>query len=179
MAAVAIGGAIAPRTLIKPFVVTGALCAVVPDLDALGRWWYGAAGDLQILGGHRGFTHSLTYATLCGLVAAAVVSALPSWSGARLRFGIYVALATASHGALDALTSIGAASSPVQFFHPFDTTGYVSPWQPITGLFSELFFLLIPLIAIARVTWQVRGMPWPRRETVRPVTLDLSTHHDD
>jgi inner membrane protein len=176
---VAIAGALAPRSLIKPFVVTGTLCAVVPDLDAIGRWWYGAAGDLHALGGHRGFTHSLPYAALCGVVASTAVAALPSWRGVRLRFGIYVALATASHGALDALTSIGAATSPVQFFHPFDTTGYVSPWQPIHGPFSELFLLLLPLVAIVRLTWHVRRIPWPRREMDRPVTLDLSANLND
>jgi inner membrane protein len=179
MAAVAIGGALAPRPLMKPFVLVGALCAVLPDVDAIGRWWYGAAGDLQALGGHRGFTHSLTCAALCGVVASAIVAALPSWRRVRLRFGIYVALATASHGVLDALTSVGAVTSPVQFFHPFDTTGYVSPWQPIHGPFSEIFLLLLPLVAIVRLTWHVRRIPWPRRETVRPVTLDLSSNLND
>ena len=173
MAAVAIGAAIVPRPWVRPFVVIGAVCAVVPDLDGIGRWWYGAAGDLEILGGHRGFTHSLTYAALCGVVSA-IALALPRWRGVRLRFGIYVALATASHGALDALTSIGAETTPVQFFSPFDTTGYVSSWQPVHGPFSELFFLLLPLVAITRVLCHVRKIPWPRRDPVRPVTLDLS-----
>jgi inner membrane protein len=174
MAAVVIGAAMAPRPLVRPFVITGAVCAVLPDLDAIGRWWYGAAGDLQILGGHRGFTHSLTYAALCGVLSSAVAAALPRWRSARVRFGIYVALATASHGLLDALTSIGAATTPVQFFSPFDRTGYVSPWQPVHGPFSELFLLLLPLVAISRVLCHVRRIPWPRREPVRPVRLDLS-----
>lgn len=174
MAAVAIGGALAPRRLVRPFVVTGAVCAVVPDLDGIGRWWYGAAGDLEILGGHRGFTHSLTYAALCGVIASRIAAALPHWRGVRIRFGIYIALATASHGLLDALTSIGAVTSPVQFFSPFNRNGYVSPWQPVNGPFSELFFLLLPLVAITRVLCHARGIRWPRCEPVRPVTLDLS-----
>lgn len=173
MAAVAIGAAVAPREHVRPFVIAGAVCAVLPDLDGIGRWWFGAAGDLTFVGGHRGFTHSLLYAALCGVAATGITMVLPHWRDVRLRFGLYIALATATHGMLDALTSIGATTSPVQFFSPFDATGYVSPWQPIHGPFSELFLLLLPLIGISRLVCYVRGLDWPRREPARPVTLDL------
>jgi inner membrane protein len=159
--------------MVRPFLLTGAVCAVIPDLDAIGRWWYGAAGDLEVLGGHRGFTHSLTYAALCGVAVSAATAVDDRWRGVRLRFAVFIALATASHGALDTLTSIGARTSPVQFFSPFSTRGYTSPWQPIHGPFSELLFLLLPLILATRGICHLRGIPWPRRDEIRPATLGL------
>jgi inner membrane protein len=174
MAAVALGTAIAPRANVRGFVVAGVVCAVLPDVDAIGRVLPWTAADVAWLGGHRGFTHSLTYAAACGAIAPLVTLASARWNGVRLRLGLYVALATASHGVVDTLTSIGAATSPVQFLSPFDTTGYVSSWQPIHGPFSELFILLLPLVAAARIACYVRGIPWPRRAAREAVTLDLS-----
>ena len=174
MAVVAIGSAMAPRQLVRPFIVAGAVCAVLPDLDAIGRWWYGGAGDFSALGGHRGFTHSLTYAAMCGLAAPLLTVGSARWRGARARFGVFIALATASHGMLDALTTIGATTSPVQFLSPFDTRGFTFAWKPIHGLFSELFLMLLPLIAVSRLTCHLRGIAWPRRRSHEAVTLDLS-----
>ena len=59
------------------------MCAVIPDIDAIGRPFYGAAGDLEWLGGHRGFTHSLTFAALLGLLAplATIGRARWDWHG--------------------------------------------------------------------------------------------------
>jgi membrane-bound metal-dependent hydrolase YbcI (DUF457 family) len=36
----------------------------VPDLDASGRLW--GSGDVQWLGGHRAFTHSVVFAVVFG-----------------------------------------------------------------------------------------------------------------
>lgn len=173
MAAVAVGAALAPRALVRPFLLTGAVCAVIPDLDGIGRWLYGAAGDFELLGGHRGFTHSLTFAALCGAALSACTFLNRRGKGLRVRFAVFIALAVASHGALDTLTSIGATTSPVQFFSPFSTRGYASPWQPIHGPFSELFLLLLPLILVTRTICHLRGIPWPRRREIQPATLDL------
>jgi inner membrane protein len=162
MIAVAAGSAVAPRPLLKPFLVVGALCAVLPDIDAFGRLY--GAGDVAALGGHRGFTHSMAGAVSVGLVVA--VATLPSerWAGHRLRFGLFIVLVTAAHGLLDAFTSIGAVTSPVQVFSPFSTQGYTAPWQPIDGPFSELFLILLPLMVLTRAIWYRRGIPWPRRD---------------
>lgn len=178
MIAVAAGSAVAPRPLLRPFLIVGAACAVIPDLDAIGRPFYKAAGDFEFLGGHRGFTHSLTFAVMLGAIAGLATMRDARWSGTRLRFAIFVALATASHGALDALTSIGATTSPVQFFSPFSTRGYTSPWHPIHGPFSELFLLFLPLFAMTRLTWRLRQIPWPRRRVEEPVTLDLHSQSE-
>ena len=172
MLAIAVGTAVAPGPLLRPFLVTGAICAVVPDLDAIGRWT--GNGDVDWLGGHRGFTHSLTWAALAGAVAAVATLGNRRWSGYRLRFGLFVALVTAAHGALDAFTSIGAVASPVQFFNPFSSQGYVSPWQPIRGPFSELFYCLVPLTGATRLACHRRAIPWPRFRQ-EPQSVDFRT----
>ena len=149
----------APRPLVRPFLIVGATCAVIPDLDAIGRPLYHAAGDLEFLGGHRGFTHSLAFALVVGVIAGMATMRNARWNRVRLRFAIFVALATALHGVLDTLTSIGAVTSPVQFFSPFSTRGYTSPWHPLHGPFSELFLLFLPLLGVTRLTWRLRGIP--------------------
>jgi inner membrane protein len=173
MIAVAAGSVVAPRPLIRPFLIIGAACAMLPDIDAIGRPFYGETGDLQTLGGHRGFTHSLAFAALLGLIAASVTLFDSRWRGYRLRFGIFIAFATAAHGALDALTSIGARTSPVQFFSPFSVQGYTASRHPIRGPFSELFLCLIPLVLLTRFIWHWRKIPWPRRPEEKPVALGL------
>lgn len=173
MVAVAGAWAVAPRPLFKSFLIIGAICAVLPDIDFIGSV-YGDHDGHEILGGHRGFTHSLAAAALVGLIATCATFASSQWRGYRGRFGLFVALATASHGVLDTLTTIGATTFPVQFFSPFSSRGYTSWWRPINGPFSELFFCLIPLILVTRFIWYRRNIPWPRRVSETPVTLGLA-----
>jgi membrane-bound metal-dependent hydrolase YbcI (DUF457 family) len=171
MLAVAAGSALAPRPLLKPFLVIGAVCAVLPDIDAFGRLY--GAGDIEALGGHRGFTHSIAGALSLGLLVALATLPWARWSGYRLRLALFIVLATASHGLLDAFTSIGATTSPVQFFSPLSVSGYTAPWHPINGPFSEFFLCLLPLIVLTRAIWYRRGIPWPRRDA-DPIRLALS-----
>ena len=173
MVAVTVGSLVAPRELIRPFLIIGATCAVLPDIDAIGRPFYGVTGDLQTLGGHRGFTHSITFAALLGIVVSSVTAIDRRWRGQRIRLAVFIAIATALHGVLDLFTSIGASTSPVQFFSPFSTHGYALSRHPINGPFSELFLCLLPLIGVTRATWYVRGIPWPRRRSQPIVSLGL------
>ena len=112
MVAVTAGSLVAPRELLRPFLIIGATCAVLPDIDAIGRPLYGVAGDLQTLGGHRGFTHSMTFAALLGVVVSSVTVVDPRWRGQRLRLGLFVAAVTALHGVLDLFRRIGASPHP-------------------------------------------------------------------
>ncbi len=171
MIAVATGAVIAPRTRLRPFLIIGAVCAVAPDIDAIGRLLPLDDGDLEFLGGHRGFTHSLTFAGLAGVVVSSTTLVSRAWDGHRVRLALFITLATAAHGALDALTSIGATTSPVQFFSPFSTHGYTASWHPIHGPFGELFLCLLPLLFMTRYVWRVRGLPLPKRSTERPLTI--------
>lgn len=163
MVAVALGSMIAPRRLFRPFLVFGAAAAVLPDVDAIGRPFYGAAGDIDALGGHRGFTHSVVFAAVMGVVAFSAARLNDSWRGHHVRFGLFVAAATCLHGVLDLFTSIGATTSPVQFWSPFSTRVYVLSEHPINGPFSELFFCVLPLLAVTRTVWHVRGIRWTPR----------------
>jgi inner membrane protein len=99
----------------------GALCAMAPDADVVGVWLGVPFGSLL---GHRGLTHSLPFAA----ALAAVLAPLLVPPGSRLRLALYLFLATASHGVLDAMTDGGIG---IAFFAPFDAERYYLPWQPI------------------------------------------------
>ena len=170
MIAVAGASLVAPRHLVRPFAIAGAVCAVLPDLDAIGRSVPGFSGDLEFVGGHRGFTHSLLFAGMLGLVVGFTTCVSPLWQGYRARLAIFIAAATAAHGALDAVTTIGEG---IQFFSPLSLQRYTSWWKPIRGPFSELFLCLLPLIVVTRVVCHVRGVPWPRRRKPELVTIAL------
>lgn len=163
MIAVAAGAALAPRAHLRSFLMAAAGCAIIPDVDAIGRVLPFGDGDIELLGGHRGFTHSLAFAGLAGLTVAAATAASRAWDGYRVRLVVLIAVATAAHGALDALTSIGAVTTPVQFFSPFSSRGFTSTWHLIHGPFGELFLCVLPFGSIAYIVWHVRGLPWPER----------------
>lgn len=173
LVAVALGSALSPRPHLRAFLCVGAACAVLPDVDAIGRLFSDVPPDVTWLGGHRGFTHSIAAAVLTGVISAVLTLTQPSWVGARVRFALFIVIATAAHGALDAFTTIGAETTPVQFFSPFSSSGYTSPWKPITGPFSELFLCILPLLAITCVTWHLRGFSAPELRQRRPTELHL------
>ena len=178
LVAVALGSAMAPRALLRPFLIVGAATAVLLDIDAVGRLLNDGPGDIEWLGGHRGFTHSLAGAALIGTLAALATTRNPQYAGSRLRFGLFVGTAAAAHGALDAFTSIGAATSPVQFFSPFSTRGYTSSWQPIGGPFSELFMCILPLLALTRLICHYRAISWPRWRDTEVIELQVGRGMD-
>jgi inner membrane protein len=147
-----------------------AACAMLPDADVIGFGFGIRYGDFL---GHRGFTHSLLFAALTGVVVARVVAPPSRDAGARRRalrvLTIYFALVTASHGVLDALTNGGLG---IAFFSPFDTTRHFFPWRPIAVspigarffsergmnvLLSELRWIWLPSILLAAAAWLWRG----------------------
>jgi inner membrane protein len=104
-----------------------ALCAALPDIDALGRPFGNLAYE-SIFGGHRGITHSLTFAVLLGAVVAWGFFRAQPWDRVRHRLWAIFALATASHGVLDAFSTIGDG---VAFWAPFSWTHYEFLWRPL------------------------------------------------
>ena len=98
----------------------GALCAVLPDVDVVG---FGLGIPYEAPLGHRGFTHSLLFAAL-------LAAGLARWAFRedRRRAGLYLFLATASHGVLDAMTTGGRG---VGFLIPFSDARFFLPWRPI------------------------------------------------
>lgn len=99
----------------------GALCAMAPDADVVGVWLGVPFGSPL---GHRGVTHSLSFAA----ALAAVLAPLLVPRGTRLQLALYLFLATASHGVLDAMTDGGIG---IAFLAPFHDERYYLPWRPI------------------------------------------------
>jgi len=143
-----------------------ALCAMAPDADVLGFFLGVPLGSML---GHRGLTHSLAFAA----AIAAVTARLLVPSGTRRRLWLYLFLATASHGVLDAMTDGGIG---VAFWAPFDSARYYLPWRPIAVsplglqrfltargvavLTSEARWVWLPSALVAAVGW---ALTRPRR----------------
>jgi inner membrane protein len=129
-----------------------AALTVAPDLDVVG-FYAGIAYEHPL--GHRGVTHSLSFA----LVVAALL--FPLWSRLAPARSVSVAglafLALASHGILDAATDGGRG---VGFFIPFDNERYFAPWRPIRVSpleLSRLFSGRAVEVALSELVWV--GLP--------------------
>lgn len=172
VAALAVGTCFYRPDVPKRIWLAGALCSVVPDLDVIGFRFGIHYGDFW---GHRGFTHSLFFAAL--LASAVMIlgfrRAVPQVN--RYSLLLYLFLATASHGVLDAMTNGGLG---VAFFAPFDDRRYFLPWRPIqvspigvrrffTGrglavVRTELFWIWIPAAVLALSVWL-----WRQRKSAK------------
>ena len=101
------------------------MLAVLPDLDVVAfRLGIPYAHPL----GHRGFTHSLTFAVLASMVAACSFRGLHASSRSWWQLVAVFSIAAASHGVLDAFTNAGLG---VGFFVPFEANRYFFPWRPL------------------------------------------------
>jgi len=107
-----------------PPALTAAACAasVLPDIDSLG---FAAGIPYGHPLGHRGLTHSLSFALLAALAATAFARRLGA--PPAMAFAV-VFVSAASHGLLDAITTGGLG---VAFFSPFSNRRYFFPWRPI------------------------------------------------
>ena len=169
VAALGIGALFYKPGIPKRTWVAGAVCAVIPDVDVIGFRLGVHYGDFW---GHRGFTHSLTFAAL--LAGLTLLLAFRHGVAGLSRFTLwtYFFLATASHGLLDAMTDGGLG---VAFFSPFYNTRYFLPWRPIlaspigvTRFFthrglevvqSELLWIWLPALLLLALAWLVRRRP--------------------
>lgn len=121
VAGVALGAAFADENTPRRAVALGTFCALAPDLDGFTLFLSLHPGNFLA---HRGVSHSL----LAAVLLAAVVLLLGFRREQRsLRVGVYLLLASISHGLLDACTSgrIGVA-----FFYPFSASRWGCYWQP-------------------------------------------------
>ena len=148
VAALGIGAAFYKPGFPRRAWVLGAACSGVPDLDVIGFRFGVHYGDFW---GHRGFTHSLLFAAILALLVTMVALPLNSSYDRRILW-LYLFLATASHGLLDALTDGGLG---VAFFSPFNLQRYFFPWRPV----------LVSPIGVARF-FSVRGAAVLRTEIV-------------
>jgi inner membrane protein len=165
-AALGIGACFYRPEIPKGVWVIGAVCSVVPDLDVIGFRFGIRYGDFW---GHRGFAHSLFFAALL----AVVVVVLGFRHGVTGMYApalwLYLFLATASHGLLDAMTDGGLG---IALLSPFDNHRYFFPWTPIrvspisVGRFfsarglavlqSEFLWIWIPAILLAVIALLLR-----------------------
>jgi inner membrane protein len=124
VSAAAIGAMFSHRGWPVRLWVLGAACAVAPDADVVGVPLGIPFGSAL---GHRGLSHSLLFAAVLAVVVARWCGRLPE-NVSRPRLWLYLFLATASHGVLDALTNGGPG---IAFFAPLDNTRYFFPLRPI------------------------------------------------
>ncbi|GGY22671.1 hypothetical protein GCM10008098_14970 [Rhodanobacter panaciterrae] len=115
--------------------------------------------------GHRGARHSIAFALLPALLAAALYKPLrtSAWQAAA-----FVGLSAVSHPLLDALTNGGLG---VALGWPLDNHRFFFPWRPIEVspigvrffsmhgwqvIESELLWVWLPTGALALLLWQLR-----------------------
>lgn len=121
------GAAYARATDTKATVAVPAFAALAlaPDLDFFAMSLDPAGTPLE----HRAMTHALPFA---GVAAVALAAVVPS-GGRRALVGLLCFVAIASHGVLDAMTSIG--NGP-RLFWPFLDAPIHAAWRPIPGTSS-------------------------------------------
>jgi inner membrane protein len=146
-------------------LAAGAFCSALPDFDALGYW---AGVPYDHVFGHRGFTHSLFFAGLVGLLACA---AAPQLRASRAWAFVFVVVTTASHGLLDTLTNGGLG---IALLSPFSNHRFFAPWRPIPvspigvhglasarglSLFAAEYFLVwLPCLTLGAIAFMARRL---------------------
>ncbi len=110
------------RVATPRLIVAGCLFSIIPDIDVIG---FELGVSYYSPYGHRGFTHSVSFAIVCGLIAASC----HRWLGARpLVTFVFLTFAMISHGILDALTYGGAG---IGFAWPLSADRHFFPWRPL------------------------------------------------
>jgi inner membrane protein len=131
------------------------VCSILPDIDSIG---FHLGIPYSSFWGHRGITHSLTFAAI---LAICVVTGFSRAFRRPWRLALLLFLVTATHGILDAMTDGGLG---IAFFSPFDLQRYFLPWRPIHVspigigrffsarglriLWSEILWVWLPILAI-------------------------------
>lgn len=155
--AVITGKAVLSKRAAFWFVFFVAVCAVIPDADVISYSFRVERGGMLA---HRGFTHSIVFAFLCGSFTAFLVRKFFQPRISLIKPIVFFSPATLSHPLLDMLTDGG---SGVALFSPFSNQRFFFSWQPIEvspiglrffgsrGLFvilSEIIFVWLPAIGI-------------------------------
>ncbi|MDD4929495.1 MAG: metal-dependent hydrolase [Gallionella sp.] len=152
----------------RRLLFAGLAACALPDLDVL-AFRLGVAYSDQL--GHRGFSHSLLFAALLGVLAALFACRLKT---RRLAAFVFVSVAAASHGLLDMLTNGGLG---VAYLWPFSDQRFFLSEQVIqvaplslrrlfgpAGLAvarSELLWVWLPACCVLSVFLLARGRNAP------------------
>lgn len=159
----AIAASFGQRRVPPRLAAAGVLASVLPDVDVVA---FRLGIPYSAAFGHRGATHSLAFALLVALAAAALHGKLGASRRAAFAF---VLAAAASHPLLDALTNGGLG---VALLWPLSDERFFSPVAPIHvapisayRLFtsravhvfgSEALWVWAPCAALAGVAWIAR-----------------------
>ncbi|WP_106791226.1 metal-dependent hydrolase [Aquimarina sp. Aq78] len=152
--AYAFGKSFSKEIYTKKLWILGIICSILPDADVIG-FKFGIT--YESFWGHRGFSHSLLFALLLGIIVTFIFYSKKTFTKTGAALILYFTICTAFHGVLDAMTTGGLG---IAFFSPFDTTRYFFPWRPIQVspigvseffstwgikvLLSELIWIVIP-----------------------------------
>lgn len=135
------------------------IACVLPDLDVIG-FKFGIEYASQF--GHRGFTHSIFFALVLGLIALIAHKKLDCSPIAAF---LFISVCTVSHPLLDALTDGGLG---VALFWPYDNMRFFFPWtgievsamgrgffsmRSLSVLVSEFRCILCPAIMLGGVLY--------------------------
>lgn len=145
--------ALGPKRVPRRIALAGAIIAVVPDLDVVGRA-FGISPDSLL--GHRGISHSIGLAAVFGLTAALATKV--AWQ----RSFPFLFLSALSHGLTDMLTDGGKG---IALLWPITEARIFAPFRPIEVspillrgfengklplvLASELIWLIAPALLFA------------------------------
>src|SRR4051794_32693916 len=148
---------------------------MLPDADVVG-FAFGIRYDDLL--GHRGLTHSFTFALIAGAFVVLVFFRKLPRPTSMWALIVYFTVVTASHPLLDAMTDGGRG---VALFAPFSNARYFLPWRPIKvspigmGFFSErgiavavsefLWIWLPSLVVIGSSAWLAGWNNRMRRES--------------
>ncbi len=136
------------------------LLPVTPDLDVFSKSAYGS------ITGHRGFTHSLVFAALVGIMASFLVHRalrVKIWTLSVLFFAV-----TASHSILDMFTDGGFGIPllwPVtdQRFGPYGPI-HVADGDLTRSLTTEFWYVWLPTAGLAAMTIIFRRIKRQKRK---------------
>lgn len=120
----AIGFGLGANVIPPRLMAAGVVASVIPDLDVI-AFWLNIAYSSEW--GHRGFTHSLAFAVVLGIIAAVIAPALRS---KRFTALLFVTISAASHGLLDMLTTGGLG---VALLWPYAGERMFFPWRVIVA----------------------------------------------
>ena len=149
-----------PKAAVKVTLIA-IFCATIPDADVI-AFKFGIPYEHMF--GHRGFTHSIFFSVLFGLLLAFIFHRKH-----QFKYGIIYILATLSHAFLDAMTTGGRG---VAILAPFSSERFFLPWRHIQVspmsirrffsewgievLKSEFVFIWIPCFVLLAFNWLIR-----------------------
>jgi inner membrane protein len=149
-------------------LLTGVIASVLPDADVIVLKFGVPYGHVM---GHRGFSHSITFAMMIGFIGMLFAHKL---NANRTVAFFFLFLSALSHGVLDALTAGGLG---VAFFSPFSDERFFFAWRPIRVsplelerflnlrgwrvFLSELLWVWLPALSLGVLWKKLRWLTYP------------------